>query len=236
MAIVLATVVATPILAVDVDKSGDNRTAPDAEKMKEKDPSADAVAQLGMAHQLAQYGRQNKSPLALLAAAEVISSTPTTKLDQKPKSEADSKPEGAAPKKKDRAEVTAEALVAEAKQLAGEDSQILALAAKVSDQIDEAPRGRVGGPSRTVTSVNALTTDVFTIPFRGGEVASIFVSGDGDTDLDLYVYDENGNQIASDDDYSDDCIVRFIPKWTGAFRVRVRNRGLVYNRYVLLTN
>jgi hypothetical protein len=233
--VVLAFGVATPGWAADDAKKGDNRTAPDAEQKAQKNPSSEAVAQLAAAHALAQYGRTHKSPLALLAAAEVIASIPTSKLDQKPKSEADGKSSGAQ-KKADRPDETAAALVAEAKHLAGQDKQVLALAAKISEKLNEASRGAVKGPQRADTSVNALTTDVFNIAFRGGEVAAVGVSGDGDTDLDLYVYDENGNLIASDDDYSDDCLVRWIPKWTGPFSIRVRNRGTVYNRYVLLTN
>ena len=68
------------------------------------------------------------------------------------------------------------------------------------------------------------------------EIAEILVSGDGDTDLDLYVYDENGNLITSDTDYTDDCYVRFCPKWTGPFRIKIVNRGGVYNNYIILTN
>jgi hypothetical protein len=233
--IVLAVGVALPLWAADDDKTGNNRTAPDAEQKAQKNPSAEAVAALGMAHQLAQFGRQHKSPLALLAAAEVIASIPTGKLDAKPKSQADGKAEGAQ-KKADRPEETAVSLVAEARKLGGSDEQVQALAAKVSEKLAEKSRGAVGGPKRAVTSVQALTTDVYNIPFRGGEVAAIVVSGDGDTDLDLYVYDENGNLIAGDDSYSDDCGVRWIPKWTGPFTIHVRNRGRVYNNYILLTN
>ena len=68
------------------------------------------------------------------------------------------------------------------------------------------------------------------------ELAEVLVSGDGDTDLDLYVYDSNGNLIAKDIDYSDDCYVRWIPAWTGRFIIRIVNRGPVYNRFVILTN
>ena len=57
---------------------------------------------------------------------------------------------------------------------------------------------------------------------------------DGDTDLDLYVYDENGILIASDTDSTETCVVRFWPKWTGAFRIEVRNLGTVYNRYEIV--
>jgi hypothetical protein len=50
------------------------------------------------------------------------------------------------------------------------------------------------------------------------------------------VYDENGNLIASDTDYTDDCYVRFYPRWTGVFRIKIVNRGGVYNNYAIVTN
>ena len=110
------------------------------------------------------------------------------------------------------------------------------MAERLEKQGDDTQRGGVGGAKRGVTTVNELSTDAYTLAFRGGEAAVIVVSGDGDTDLDLYVYDELGNLIALDDDGSDNCVVRFTPKWTGPFTVRVKNRGLVYNRYVIATN
>lgn len=75
--------------------------------------------------------------------------------------------------------------------------------------------------------------DVYKITCRGGETTTIYVSGDGDTDLDLYVYDANGNLICKDDDGSDECLVRFVAYRTHTFTVRVRNRGRVYNCYTL---
>lgn len=96
--------------------------------------------------------------------------------------------------------------------------------------------GAVGGPRSSATQVRARGTDRYTISFRGGEAASIVVSGDGDTDLDLYVYDEYGHLIAQDDDGLDDCVVVFTPRWTGKFTIQVVNRGVVYNQYVLGTN
>ena len=62
------------------------------------------------------------------------------------------------------------------------------------------------------------------------------VVGDGDTDLDLYIYDQNGNQIASDTDYTDQCVCRWVPSWTGAFTIRIVNRGAVYNEFAIATN
>jgi hypothetical protein len=86
-------------------------------------------------------------------------------------------------------------------------------------------------------SVRAGGTDSYRdLRFVGGEVARVAVVGDGDTDLDLYVYDENGNEIVRDDDYTDRCVVQFNPRWTGRFIIKIVNRGSVYNRYALMTN
>lgn len=96
--------------------------------------------------------------------------------------------------------------------------------------------GRVPDPAITTDMVEAFDTDVYSIWFRGGELAIIAVSGDGDTDLDLFVYDENDNRIAFDARVGDDCLVHFTPKWSGPFRVEVRNLGRVANIYTIVTN
>jgi hypothetical protein len=84
-----------------------------------------------------------------------------------------------------------------------------------------------------VDRVMARSTDSYNVVFRAGETARVQVIGDGDTALDLYVYDQNGNLVASDTDYTDDCIVSWTPRWTGVFYIRIVNRGSVYNQYTL---
>jgi hypothetical protein len=96
--------------------------------------------------------------------------------------------------------------------------------------------GAVGGPKVQVTSVRAYSNDVFKVYFHAWEQATVVVRGDGDTDLDLFVYDENGNLVASDTGVTDDCEVRWVPKWTGLFYIKVVNRGPVSNTYVIQTN
>lgn len=63
----------------------------------------------------------------------------------------------------------------------------------------------------------------------------MIVRGDGDTDLDVYVYDSNGNLILSDKDYTDDCLMQWTPKANEAYRVVIKNRGRVYNNYTITT-
>ena len=110
---------------------------------------------------------------------------------------------------------------------------LLAMVASVSVQ---ALAGAVNGPRSGRFSVAAGATDSFTVRFYGGEMASIFVSGDGDTDLDIYVYDAVGNLITKDDDYLDTCFVQWRPMWTGTFTIKVVNRGRIYNNYSIESN
>ena len=96
--------------------------------------------------------------------------------------------------------------------------------------------GRLGGPSSAVHSVQAFDTDVFKVTFVGRRPAVVRVVGDGDTVLNLYVYDENGNLVGSDDDRFGPAVVAWTPRWTGKFIIKVVNRGIVWNRYRIRTN
>jgi hypothetical protein len=96
--------------------------------------------------------------------------------------------------------------------------------------------GDPSGPNYGTGRVDARSTNIYNVPFEGGAPALFTVRGDGDTDLDLYVYDENGNLICSDTDYTDQLVCSWSPRWTGMFRIEVRNLGNVYNRYQVRTN
>src|SRR5262245_670868 len=92
-----------------------------------------------------------------------------------------------------------------------------------------------GGKIVRVETVPATTTDVYTVTLRGQEATRIRVSGDGDTCLELRVYDEFGNLVASDTlGLGDDRMVLITPKWTGQFKVKVANLGKVSNKYIIV--
>lgn len=187
---------------------------------------------LDAAGTLVRYGHQTKTALPLIQAAEIYSKLGVTaEATPKAKTSEEAVGQGAGAEKANPVTFDPAQLLDEATQYAEGDKTLLAMINKV-----KGVRGRVPGPVRHTDRVNAHATDVYTITFRGGEDAYIVVSGDGDTDLDLYVYDENGNFITSDTDSTDDCVVRFHPRWTGPFRVKIKNLGGVYNNYVLITN
>jgi hypothetical protein len=83
------------------------------------------------------------------------------------------------------------------------------------------------------TTVRPYGTDIYTRYFVAGDVVSVAVSGDGDTDLDLYVKGSGGNVIALDDDPTDDCLVQFRVPVSGFYTILVVNRGLLSNSYAI---
>ncbi len=220
---------AVPLAAEE--KKGTNQSPPEEAAKAKSSADADAVPKIHLAHSLIEYGRKNKAPEALITAARILSTHGTSEMKEKPTHE---KPErGAEGAKKDKAESdnSPRALLEEAKKMSNNSPAIISLANSI-----ELTRGAVGGPKRTVEVVEPLATDQYKITFRGGEVARAAVSGDGDTRLDLFVYDENGNLVTSQVGPGDDCLASWVPRWTGVFVLRVINRGRLPNRYVIVTN
>ena len=185
-----------------------------------------------MASELVRYGYAQKSALPLIQAVQIykdLGVTDATTGEQKAQS-------GTAVTstlvKGDAIQFDETKLLADATTFADGDKTLLAL---IKDT-QKTSRGIVGPIRRRTDRVLAGHTDTWTFTFTGGKEAYVIVSGDGDTDLDLYIYDENGNLIDSDTDETDDCICTFTPRWTGKFYIKIKNRGRVYNNYVLVTS
>jgi hypothetical protein len=62
------------------------------------------------------------------------------------------------------------------------------------------------------------------------------VDGDGDTDLDCRVYDNQGTLVASDLDGTDYCVLRWLQWVRGPVRLEVVNLGYVSNYIEITTN
>lgn len=201
-----------------------------AQEKKESITIPQSETTIRMAAELSKYGYANKDALSLIQAAR-LSKQLGLALEQREKAEA-----GAAVdengQKSGKVSLDATTLLADAKQIAGEDGVLLALIDDVNNNV----RGAVGGSKYAEDRVNAGAADVYRVQFRSGETAIVTVIGDGDTDLDLYIYDENDNLIDSDEEYDDNCVCIWTPKWTGTFKIKIVNRGRVYNRYMLHTN
>lgn len=190
-----------------------------------------ATAKLyAMARDLVEYGRQNNDPLSLIVAANIRQQVSLTEIDRKPTST-----EGSGAAAEDPTpELTVDAILDEAKSMSGDDEAIVALA---DDIKASATKGRTAGPGYNVVTLPGSTTDNYdNVSFNGGEYAEVYAEGSGASNLDLYIYDENGNLICSDTDYSDIAYCGWTPKWTGGFTIKVINQGGASNRYALITN
>jgi hypothetical protein len=87
-----------------------------------------------------------------------------------------------------------------------------------------------------IERVKAGGTDVYTRYFLAGEVIRVGVSGNGFTDLDLYVYCpcKNKKLIARDEDETDDCLVSVRAPESGFYTIKVVNRSsLLSNVYAI---
>ena len=203
------------------------------DKPKSDKAASPQISALQTAAGLAKYGYANYSATALAEAAKIFAETETQPLDvvvEKGKTETVSEKDNAV--SFDPAQ-----LLADAKKYAGKDKVVLAYIKQIEKDLKTGQtRGAVGGPKINRDRVLGKDVDTYKIKFWASELAEVCVSGDGDTDLDLYVYDENGNLIGSDTDYTDECVVRWVPAWTGTFIVKVVNRGALYNNYTIWTN
>ncbi len=65
---------------------------------------------------------------------------------------------------------------------------------------------------------------------------TVVVRGDGDTDLDLFIFDGVGRTVVSDTRLGDYCFVTFRVTRGGTFPVQVRNHGGVWNEYSISTS
>ncbi len=77
----------------------------------------------------------------------------------------------------------------------------------------------------------ANNTQNFTWNLTQGQKVGVWVFGDGDTNLDLYVYDPYGRLLGQDRDDLFGAWVDFTASYTGAYTIQVVNRGSVYNDY-----
>ncbi len=202
-------------------------------KVASKNKPSEDLENLQLANQLATYGYKTFSATALVEAAKIMSSVKTQELKFESYKQ-DPIPKDKATKAVKQGYDLASILAA-AKKYADGDTKLLASIAEV-EKTNQATRGRVGGPGEKYSFVWGNGTEYYTVNFIEGQLAEIVVRGDGDTDLDLYVFDSNDHLVAQDADYTDRCYVSWVPVWTGRFTIKIVNRGPVPNHYRLLTN
>lgn len=220
-ALILTITSASALAATDEAKAANA-----AEKSASEGLEADqGIAALTLARQLANYGMAQQDPLALIVAARITRDTPT-----KP-AEID-KVEGEVTDQPDKLG-SVQHLLDQAKEYSGGRAEILALIDEVAK--GEAARGALGGQQQHFDAVQAGAVDLYSINYQGGARAELAVIGEGG-DIDCYVFDENEHEITKDTDNTSTCALAWTPRWTGEFKIAIKNYASRRVPYVMITN
>jgi hypothetical protein len=210
------------VLAQD-EQSGENI----AVERGDTGETTSGVEQLALSQQLFQVASENRDPLAMIVAARLRAGVDVEEREYEVSSDDEDMEDG------EIDFLSAEDMFEEARVLARGDETLNGL---IEDAEAEQGRGRVSGPGRDTGFVRGRSVTSYNVSFRGGERAAVYANGPGITDLDMYIFDQNGNTICRDIDYSDNMSCFWTPRWTGTFRVEVRNLGSTGVSFNMVTN
>jgi hypothetical protein len=191
-------------------------------------PAVEAVATASDALSLASWAREAEDAEAMLVAARMLASVGTLGATPEPESTGTGTGTASVP----GAAPSSEALFDEAASLAAGDADILA---RITAARSVAARG-FGGPRSWIRDIPARSNVNYRLAARGGEVWSIAAVGDGSTDVNLDIRDENGALVCRDIAPEARASCRFTPPWGGYFQVQIINLGSVETRVLVLSS
>jgi hypothetical protein len=228
--VALALSFSSPLLAGSVSDG----TAPPPQKgvniaSGPKAPGGDEpIARLQMASDLLAFGRDNKDALFLIVAARIMKAQGSTEVDLKP----DGRTGTESPQKSGQS-ASADSILVEARDLAKGEKITNLL---IDETAAMGVTAEAGQAKTHQDTVQPGATDVYSVVFSGAQLAEAGIVGDGSSDLDLIVYDENDHLVCRSTGISDREYCRWWPRWTGPFRIEIQNLGAVANLYRLATN
>lgn len=96
------------------------------------------------------------------------------------------------------------------------------------EQIDNAEEKGWQVLHMNMSTIDRGSTSSYATELKAGVRYAVIAVGDGDRvqDLDLYVLDEDGDQVGKDDDSSNLAIVYVRPRYTGKFRCVVKGYSM----------
>lgn len=203
--------------------------------LEAEQPSGIQALRLGRT--LALYGYKYESAEALIEAANILADVKMAALEVAVTRGGKAEDDGEADEARS---FEPEALLASAKEMAGEDAALLAMIKRVEEKLAAAESSERGATACSGRShedrVFGGDFDDYKVEFAGGELAVCTVIGDGSTDLDLYITDEDYNLVTEDVDYTDNCYCAWRPDTTATYVIRIVNRGEVKNHYTIAVN
>lgn len=200
---------------------------------KKSDPAVAGVVQIQMAYQVADFARRTNDASAMIVAARMLGEVPTHTAAL-PGSVAGGQSSG----KQAKPAVTVATLLAEAEAMAHGDPVLLAEIARLRGPVtkgqpfccmpEPVQEASVRIPARSSYSWEGVA--------HAGQELIVAAKGDGDTDIDLMIYDAKGHLICQDNNIGYYPVCRFTPVWNGKFKVVVLNRGNIDSDTVLRYN
>jgi hypothetical protein len=196
-------------------------------------PRTEAVAQAALGDQLARHGDRNQDVLAMIGALRLLGQVGSRPMKPDMRTEGQAKAQTSKDGAAAARDATMRGLFTRARQYAGRRNDLNGILDELERSAGKAPDD---GPARFSTGIGTGDTHVYAMTFRANEPVMIAVTGEGLSDLDLFVEDERGNRICAADSAGDDEICRWTPRWSGGFRIRVRNIGKAANAYRIWSN
>lgn len=220
---------------------GANSVSGQRAKAGQNSKEASSLALWSQAGSLVHYARDNESAVAMLAAVEIV-----RRLSFRDGKErfANKKSKGGEVGTKESKTIDlapisdTRKLLAEAKAWAKGDKNLAELIdAEMKKPLPtgSGTLGRKGGPLYYWDKIDGRGSDSYSITYRAGEKAEILVVGDGSSDLDLFVYDKDGNLMARDINPTARGYARFAPTSDLDVSVEVRNVGTSRSTYEIWT-
>ena len=196
-------------------------------------PRTEAVAQAALADQVARHADRTRDVLAMIAAARMLGQTGPRTVTLEMRTEGKPKAKDAQAGALTTRDTTLKGMLERARKYAGGRHDLNTL---VDELARTSAKVRDDGPARFAARIGDGVSHSYTMSFRANEPVMIAITGEGVSDLDLFVEDEAGSRICASTGAGDDEICRWTPRWAGNFRIRVRNLGNVYNEYRLWSN
>lgn len=179
-------------------------------------PTVEALGTMRTAYALAEWAEKEQSAMGYAMAAKMLAGVKTEAGRMKPHKDTAKPPKADAPKG-----MTAAEMFKKAYELAGADE---ATKKAITALETSATAGTKGTPNPGCYDgyVEANSDIVYDEQFYGDEEAAVSLKG-WSSDIDLWIYDENGNLICRSTDYGASEYCSFYPRWTGPFAIRVEN-------------
>lgn len=190
--------------------------------------SRTAAQTAALSAELFLAGVEADDPILLIAAAKLRKGLQLKEVERVPDKDMDT------PEIDEVGPIGWEDILDAAVAMAPEDDIITGLAEDIRSERDKGVRS---GQVYSITAIRNGGTDTYPpMVYRGSEYADVYVEGNGNADLNLFVYDAQSRLVCSDTDISAIAHCGWTPAQDASFTIVVKNRGRGDSGYSLITN